>query len=100
MILNALSNFLVEEAGGKALPLVLDVRDEQQVKSVVQHAVEKVIIALDFFSDFFFLVGLRPQSEPSHHPVTQYLVMCYFLKYVTKLWISTFSHTRSYSLFL
>lgn len=54
MILNVLSNFLVEEAGGKALPLILDVRDEQQVKSVVQNAVDKVIIALDFFREFFF----------------------------------------------
>lgn len=35
--------FIVEEAGGKALPCVLDVRDEQQVKSVVKTAVEKVI---------------------------------------------------------
>lgn len=34
--------FSVEEAGGKALPLILDVRDEQQVKSVVQSAVDKV----------------------------------------------------------
>ncbi|XP_031638024.1 hydroxysteroid dehydrogenase-like protein 2 [Contarinia nasturtii] len=31
----------IEEAGGKALPLILDVRDEQQVKSVVKSAVEK-----------------------------------------------------------
>ncbi|XP_055306295.1 hydroxysteroid dehydrogenase-like protein 2 [Sitodiplosis mosellana] len=31
----------IEEAGGKALPLILDVRDEQQVKSVVKTAVEK-----------------------------------------------------------
>lgn len=35
--------FSVEEAGGKALPCVLDVRDEQQVKSVVKTAVEKVM---------------------------------------------------------
>lgn len=35
--------FSVEDAGGKALPLILDVRDEQQVKSVVQSAVDKVI---------------------------------------------------------
>ena len=36
----------VEEAGGKALPLILDVRDEQQVKSVVKTAVEKVFIGI------------------------------------------------------
>lgn len=59
MILNVLSNFLVEEAGGKALPLVLDVRDEQQVKSVVQNAVDKVMIGIDCiqFSQRIFLVG-------------------------------------------
>lgn len=33
---------VVEEAGGKALPCILDVRDEAQVKSVVRSAVEKV----------------------------------------------------------
>lgn len=33
---------VVEEAGGKALPCILDVRDEAQVKSVVKSAVEKV----------------------------------------------------------
>lgn len=52
MILNVLSNFLVEEAGGKALPLVLDVRDEQQVKSVVQNAVDKVMIGIDCIGFF------------------------------------------------
>lgn len=33
---------IVEEAGGKALPCILDVRDEAQIKSVVKKAVEKV----------------------------------------------------------
>lgn len=33
---------IVEEAGGKALPCILDVRDEAQVKAVVKCAVEKV----------------------------------------------------------
>lgn len=31
----------IEEAGGKALPCIVDVRDEQQVKSAVEAAVEK-----------------------------------------------------------
>lgn len=35
----------MEEAGGKALPCILDVRDEQQTKSVVKTAVEKVTIS-------------------------------------------------------
>lgn len=38
----SLFEFIVEEAGGKALPCILDVRDEQQVKSAVKAAVEKV----------------------------------------------------------
>lgn len=33
--------FLVENAGGKCLPCVVDVRDENQVKSAVKAAVEK-----------------------------------------------------------
>lgn len=37
-----LSIFTVEEAGGKAFPCILDVRDEQQVKAVVKSAVQKV----------------------------------------------------------
>lgn len=95
MILNVLSNFLVEEAGGKALPLILDVRDEQQVKSVVQNAVDKVIIALDFFREFFLVPILlvqpifwyrdhgrkkspRSDSEQYHHPANRYLVICCF----------------------
>ena len=41
--INFFLRFSVEEAGGKALPCVLDVRDEQQVKSVVKTAVEKVL---------------------------------------------------------
>lgn len=36
--------FTVEEAGGKALPCILDVRDEQQVKAAVKSAVQKVSI--------------------------------------------------------
>lgn len=34
--------FTVEEAGGKAFPCILDVRDEQQIKAVVNSAVQKV----------------------------------------------------------
>lgn len=34
--------FLVEAAGGKALPCVVDVRDEGQVRRAIQMAVEKV----------------------------------------------------------
>jgi citronellol/citronellal dehydrogenase len=33
--------FPVEEAGGKALPCIVDVREEAQVKAAVQQAVEK-----------------------------------------------------------
>lgn len=32
---------LVEAAGGKALPCVVDVRDEQQINSAVEKAVER-----------------------------------------------------------
>lgn len=32
---------LVEEAGGKALPCIVDIRDENQVKSAVESAVQK-----------------------------------------------------------
>src|SRR5688572_7323 len=31
----------IEEAGGKALPIVGDIRDEQQVEAAVQQAVER-----------------------------------------------------------
>lgn len=40
--LTTFSMISVEEAGGKALPCILDVRNEEQVKSVVKSAVEKV----------------------------------------------------------
>lgn len=43
LVLVLFLTFSVEAVGGKALPLVLDVRDEQQVKSVVEAAVQKVI---------------------------------------------------------
>lgn len=33
--------FVVEAAGGRALPCVVDVRDEQQINSAVEKAVEK-----------------------------------------------------------
>lgn len=42
-----LTIFIVEEAGGKALPCILDVRDEQQAKSVVKAAVDKVKSSLE-----------------------------------------------------
>lgn len=35
-------NFTVEEAGGKALPCIVDVRDENQVRSAIKSAVDKV----------------------------------------------------------
>lgn len=34
--------FSVEEAGGKALPCIVDVRDENQVRAAIKSAVEKV----------------------------------------------------------
>ena len=34
-------SFAVKAAGGKALPCVVDVRDEQQISSAVEKAVEK-----------------------------------------------------------
>lgn len=33
--------FIVEAAGGKALPCIVDVRDEQQISNAVEKAVEK-----------------------------------------------------------
>jgi malic enzyme len=33
--------FAVEAAGGKALPCIVDVRDEQQINNAVEKAVEK-----------------------------------------------------------
>lgn len=36
-----LSIFVVEKAGGKCLPCVVDVRDENQVRSAVEAAVQK-----------------------------------------------------------
>lgn len=33
--------FAVEAAGGKALPCIVDVRDEQQISNAVEKAVEK-----------------------------------------------------------
>lgn len=33
--------FTVEAAGGKALPCIVDVRDEEQISSAVEKAVEK-----------------------------------------------------------
>lgn len=44
MLYNALFVFLffiVEAAGGKALPCIVDVRDEQQISNAVEKAVEK-----------------------------------------------------------
>lgn len=35
------SSFAVEAVGGRALPCVVDVRDEQQINSAVEKAVEK-----------------------------------------------------------
>lgn len=34
-------SFVVQAAGGKALPCVVDVRDEQQISDAVEKAVEK-----------------------------------------------------------
>lgn len=44
-IITSDNNFLfsiVEEAGGKALPCIVDVRDENQVRSAIKSAVDKV----------------------------------------------------------
>lgn len=34
-------SFIVKAAGGKALPCIVDVRDEEQISSAVEKAVEK-----------------------------------------------------------
>ena len=34
-------SFVVKAAGGKALPCIVDVRDEEQISSAVEKAVEK-----------------------------------------------------------
>lgn len=43
--------FAVEEAGGKALPCILDVRDEQQVKAAVKSAVQTVYELIEGFAE-------------------------------------------------
>lgn len=43
--------FLVEAAGGKALPCVVDIRDEKQVQKAIDEAIKKV-----FFLIFIFII--------------------------------------------
>lgn len=47
---------IVEAAGGKALPCVVDVRDENQINEAVQQAVEKFGGELQNLKCQFFLV--------------------------------------------
>lgn len=52
---------LVEEAGGKALPCIVDVRDENQVRSAIKSAVDKVILWYYWLSQvlkiFFYFIS-------------------------------------------
>ena len=54
--------FSVEEAGGKALPLIVDVRDEQQVRQAVQKAVNK-FGGIDILVNNASAISLTPTLE-------------------------------------
>lgn len=59
---SCLNFFTVEEAGGKALPLVVDVRDEQQVRNAVQAAVAK-FGGIDILVNNASAISLTPTLE-------------------------------------
>lgn len=48
---------IVEAAGGKALPCIVDVRDENQINQAVEQAVEKFGGELQHLKCLFFLDG-------------------------------------------
>lgn len=48
---------IVEAAGGKALPCIVDVRDEKQINDAVEQAVEKFGGELQRLKYLFFLDG-------------------------------------------
>ncbi|XP_055841433.1 hydroxysteroid dehydrogenase-like protein 2 [Episyrphus balteatus] len=52
----------IEKAGGKALPCILDVRDESQVKSAVQKAVEK-FGGIDILINNASAISLTPTAQ-------------------------------------
>lgn len=53
---------LVEKAGGKALPCIVDVRDEQQVKAAVKAAVDK-FGGIDIVINNASAISLTPTME-------------------------------------
>lgn len=81
----------VEEAGGKALPCIVDVRDENQVRSAVELAVSKVCFRVDFnyghllllTSNLFCVVKPSFDSLPSYFRI--YGFVCFSLVELT-LW--------------
>lgn len=58
------NNFSVEAAGGQALPLICDVRDEQQVRNAVQATVNK-FGGIDILINNASAVSMEPTLKSS-----------------------------------
>lgn len=54
--------FAVEAAGGKALPCIVDVRDENQVRAAVQQAVDK-FKGIDILVNNASAISLTPTEK-------------------------------------